>query len=116
MYTIEIVPRLVAVVEPDVHDVGIDPRNFVDERAHALGGGEIARGRNLLSSGGRGRRIDRVDVEILVAEGILDVEDVLPIPAPEVTGDGPLSVVGYELGIRVGVVDALHPDIARVLV
>ena len=113
---IEIVPRLVAIVEADVHDVGVFLRHGVEDRANALGGGEVPRSGNVLASGGRRCRIDRVDVEVLVAELVLDEEDVLPIPAPEIPGDRTLRVVGDELGGGVRIAGALDPDVARVLV
>jgi hypothetical protein len=110
------VPRLVTIVEPDVHDVGIVFRNGVDVRAHALGGGEIPRGRNFLTSGGRSGRIHRVDVEVLVAELILHEEDVLAVAGPEILGHRPLGVVRQELGGGVRIAGALDPDISGVLV
>ena len=115
-YAIEIVPGLVAIVDPNVHDVRIVLRNIVDGGADSLGLSQIARGRNLLSRRRGGSRIDGVDVEVLVPALVLDEQDVLPVPAPEILGDRPLDVVRYKLRRRVWIAGALHPNVAGILV
>jgi hypothetical protein len=68
----------------------------VDQRhPHALERGEVA-------GGLRGSvEVGDVQVEVLVATTVLDVEDALPVPAPLPGGDPPDVVVGDADGVLV---------------
>jgi hypothetical protein len=112
LHLVEVVPRLVAVVQSHVEGVGIGPGHGVDEGADAFRVGQVARGRHLLAGGGRRRRIDGVDVEVLVASLVLHEEDELAVLTPEIPGDGALGVRGERVGLLEGLVRPLDPDVA----
>jgi hypothetical protein len=77
------VPGLVPVVNADVDEVGFGVRHVVNDCPNTLRIGKVRGIRDLRSGSGCRRRIDREDVEILVAVVIFCEENVLAIPAPE---------------------------------
>ena len=112
---VEVVPRLVAIVEADVDQIRIGLGHEVDARLHALRVGDVARGGDVAAGGRLIRRLDGVHVEVLVAELILGVEHVLRVPALEVRGDRPLGIGGDRFGLIECLVGSFHPDVARPL-
>src|SRR6185503_4085312 len=86
-----------------------------DKRSDSFRVGEIASGGHVLSGSRCFGGIDGVDVVILVAGFVLDVEDVLAVTRPEVNGDRALGIGGYRFCIRKRLGRLLHPDVAGAL-
>ncbi len=99
----------VPLVHGDEH-VGRIRRGDVDEHdPHALEGGQVP---------GRLRRsveLGHVEVEVLVASLVLDVEDPLAVTAPAPAHDPPDVVVGDARGVVIGPREGPHPHVEPVL-
>jgi len=116
MQLIEIVPAGVAVVEADVEDVRLGAGCGKDYGAYFFEIGEGAGGRDSgLGVCGEGG-VDGVDVEVLVAAGVLRVEEVFGVAAPEVATDGADGFGADGTGSAEGLAGLLDPDVARALV
>src|SRR6202012_1527106 len=81
-----------------------------------LQAGERAGRRDAAFRIGRELRIDGIDVEILIAAGVLYVEDVLRIAAPEITADGAACFGADGTRRAEGFIGSLDPDVACALV
>ena len=109
---VQIVPRLVAIVQSDVHDLGLTARHFIQHGAHSLDLRQVAR-RGHFRTRRRGfPGIHRVNTVVLVPQLVLHVEHEFAVPAPEIPRDGTLGVVGNGLGRIERRVSLLDPDIA----
>ena len=94
---IDVVILRVAIVEPHQDVIG-DPLADADDL-----GGHLGNGRQVF--GFLRGHVDAVDVKVLVAVGVLNVEHVLAVESPEISPDAAVLVVGNHFG-RVGIVDA----------
>src|SRR5262249_16414608 len=103
---VDVVELRLAVVEADQQFLGKLVADALYGGAELLGGGEVV---GLLLA-----EVDAVDVEVLVAVLVLDVEDVLAGVGPEVGADATLLVVGDGFGV-VGAVDGADPDVEDAL-
>ena len=115
-HPVEVVPGLVAVVEPHEHDVRLVPRQLIDLGARSFRVGDVAGRWHLPAARWRVGRVDRVDVEVLIPVVVLHVQQVPAIAAPEVAGNRPVSLGAHRLrgGERLG--GLLDPDVAHSLV
>src|SRR5215470_17710859 len=86
-------PRFVAVVESDIHNVGINFWNIEDLGPHTLQISEIAGGGNFLARGGSLGRIYCIDVVVFIAALVLNEENVFTITAPKISWNGAGGIV-----------------------
>src|SRR5580658_213694 len=113
---VQIVPAWIAVVQADVENVRLGLRHGEYFRAHALEVGERP-GRWHAGTGvRRQRRVDRIDIEILIAARILGVQNVLGVVAPEIGADGTSRFRAHGPRRAERFVRPLHPNVARALV
>src|SRR5690606_11407165 len=86
-------------------------RQRVERDADALRFGQVA-GRRHAPCRGLRARVDRIEIEVLVAVAVLNEQDVAAVPAPEELRDRP-ALVGRGGTRRVErLFGALHPDVA----
>ncbi len=112
---VDVVVAGLPVIEADDDGVRGLLRHGIDQRPHFLQVGEVA-GRGHTGVGFHlSRRIDGVDVEILVAVLVLHIKDVAAVLAPEVPGHRPL-VCRHRAGLVERFLPLLHPDIAHLVV
>src|ERR1051326_2530067 len=111
---VEIVPRLVAVIESNVDGVRIALGDLKDLHPRALHARHVAR-RRCIGAGFRlGCRVDSIDVVVLVAVLVLYVKNVFAVPRPEITSNWPLGFGGQQARGAEGLIYAFHVDVARV--
>lgn len=104
---IEVVQGVIAtVVETNQNLAGDLVADAIDLGAGVLVGREV---------GGLERgQLHRVDVEILVATGVLQVQQALVVVGPPVLADAATTVVGHRLG-RLGVAGRRQPDVQHAI-
>ena len=113
--SVDVVPRRIAVVEAHDDLVRAVVGRGIDLGAHVVERREVAGGRDAGGGVGLGAGVDGVDVVVLVAALVLDVEDVAAVLAPEVARDG--ALVGRERpGCIERLVDAFDPDVHHVVI
>ncbi len=113
---IQVMPARIAVVQADVDDVRLGLGHGIDQGANAPQVGQRARRRHTCCRIRCKRRVDRVDVEILIAAGILGIEDELRILAPEMSSDRPFDLGADGTRGAVRFAGLFHPDVARAVV
>ena len=109
-------PRLVAFVDADVNCVRIRLRHCLDHRTHTFSIGDISCSRNLGARYRFVRRIDGINVEIFVTALVLHEQNILAVTRPEVAADRPCRVRRHRTRGVKRLVDALYPDVHRVLI
>ena len=92
VHGVYVVPFRVTLVEPDQHDIRLDPAHAHDLRLNAFQRGQI-----LVEPG---RDFDAVQSPILVALLILKIENVVAVRRPIVLADAARRIAGDRLGFR----------------
>src|SRR5262249_28987582 len=82
---------------------------------HTFQPGQVTRRRSVSARGRFRRRIDGIDVEILVAVVVLYIKDELAVTGPEVSRDRTLNLGRQQAGGAKRLIHALHIDVAGVL-
>src|SRR5262245_62175608 len=113
---VEIVPGLIAVVDPDIHQIGIAPGHGVNLRRHLFQIGQIAGFRRGFSRRRRLGGVDGIDVVILVAVFVLNEQNVFSVTTPEIAWDRAFGFAGDQFGRAERLFNALDPDVARVFI
>ena len=112
---VEIVPSFVAIVQPDVYRVRVTLWNCIYKSAHTFCVGNIARRRSLSACGGLVRRIDGMDIKILVTGRILNKQNELAVTTPRISGDRTLRVRRHEPCRGKRFLRFLDPDVSRLV-
>src|SRR5215469_11545552 len=112
---VKIVPGFVAIVQTDVDGIRIALRRCIQYQPHAFETGQIAGRRRLGTGRGLGRRINRISIVVFISVVVLDVDDVLAVPAPEKSRDGTLAFGGQQSRRAERFIDSFHVNIAGVV-
>jgi hypothetical protein len=113
---IKVMPARIAVVRADIDDIRLGLGHGIDHGANALQVGQRARWRHPCDRIGGKRRVDRVDVEILIAAGVLPIEDELGFMAPEMSSDRTFDLGADGTRGDERFAGLLHPDVAGAVV
>src|SRR5207245_11416938 len=113
---LQVMPARIAVVQSDVDDVRLGSGQVIDHGSNALQVGQRARRWHTCYRIRCKRRVDRVDVEILIAAGILSIEDELRIMAPEISTHRPFGLGADGMRGAERFADLFHPDVACALI
>ncbi len=101
----------IAIVEADQHQIGRVLRHRDNSRLNVLVGRQVKGRWRRRARRRRNGRVHGVDPEVLIAQLVLRVEDVLPVLAPEITDHGTGLVLSDWPGRAERLVDPLHPDV-----
>ena len=113
---VQVMPLRVAVIQSDIQNVRLGLGHGKNLRSNPF---EIRQraGRRHAALRIRGQlRVDRIDVEVLIAAGVLHVQDVLRIVAPKITADRPARFRAHRARRAERLIRAFHPNIAGSLV
>src|SRR5262249_54804665 len=113
---VEIVPGLIAVVDPHIHRIRVAFGHGVNLRRHLFQLGQIAGFRRVFAGGRRLGGVNGIDVVILVAGFVLNEQYVFAVSAPEIAGDRAPGIAGDQFGRAEWLFRALDPDVPRVFV
>src|SRR5262249_43277750 len=112
---VEVVPRLVPVIETHVDEVRIALGKFGYLYPHALEPRQIAGRRRVSARCWFRRWVNGIDVEVLVAIVVLGVKNVLAVARPEITRHRPFRFRREKSSGFERLPDRLDVDIPRVL-